>query len=377
MPSAATIAARKQQQQQDYLNRVERDCNTCGEPFKSLDSRQRNCDECQKDPAAIARAQQRAKYLRRKAAGKPSSKPRTDSQKEGRNAHERAKRAVDGSRTGTRASIAELEARRAALYEIAEEQQPMTVRAVFYQMEVRGLVSKDKDGYTKVQQDLVKMRKDGSIPYEWFVDNTRRVIQPYTCSSIADALEDTADQYRKALWEDMDCIVQIWLEKDALAGVISPVTKKYDVPLMVVRGYGSLSFINDAAQALANEWRDVYVYHLGDHDPSGVNAAENIEETLKELAPTTEIHFERLAVTLAQMRKWRLPTRETKSSDPRAAQFGDLPSVELDAIAPNQLRKLVEDAILKHMSRDQYDELMEQEEAERKQIREFVDENSE
>lgn len=253
----------------------------------------------------------------------------------------------------------------------------MTVRAVFYQMEVRGLVSKDKDGYNIVQNDLVKMRKRGDIPYEWFVDNTRRVIQPWTCHSIADALESTADQYRKALWDDMDCVAQIWLEKDALAGVISPVTEKYDVPLMVVRGYGSLSFINDAAQALADEDRPVYVYHLGDHDPSGVNAAENIEATLAELAPTAEIHFKRLAVTSTQMRKWRLPTRETKTSDPRAAQFGDLPSVELDAIAPNQLRKLVEDAILKHMPRDQYNELMAEEEAERKQIREFVDENSE
>jgi len=42
--------------------------------------------------------------------------------------------------------------------------------------------------------------------------------------------------------------LKIWLEKDALAGVIYPVTDLYDVPLMVARGYASLSFLHGAAE---------------------------------------------------------------------------------------------------------------------------------
>ncbi len=128
----------------------------------------------------------------------------------------------------------------------------------------------------------------------------------------ADALRDTVDQYRKSLWTDANCLVQIWLEKDALSGVLSPVTSRYDVPLMVARGYSSLSFLNDAAEALHGEDRPVYVYHFGDHDPSGVNAAETIDTTLRELSDA-EIHFQRVAVTTEQISRWRLPTGRRKT----------------------------------------------------------------
>jgi hypothetical protein len=74
-------------------------------------------------------------------------------------------------------------------------------------------------------------------------------------------------------------------------------------------------------------------YHLGDYDPSGVNAGEKIEETMRQLAPDADIHFERLAVDPWQITAWNLPTRPTKQSDSRAKGFA-AESVELDAIEP-------------------------------------------
>jgi hypothetical protein len=122
--------------------------------------------------------------------------------------------------------------------------------------------------------------------------------------------------------------------------------------------------------------RPAFIYHLGDSDPSGKNAADVIERELREYAPDAEIHFERLAVTDKQMRDWNLPTRPTKTTDTRAAAYGDRDSVELDAIPPNQLRKLVEDAINRHMSKKLYAKLMKAEQAERDEIRELVDQIS-
>jgi len=66
--------------------------------------------------------------------------------------------------------------------------------------------------------------KRGRRTVEWIVDNTREESRPYTCIDIADALQDAADTFRKRLWTDDDPCVQIWLEKDALAGVIAQVT---------------------------------------------------------------------------------------------------------------------------------------------------------
>ena len=100
----------------------------------------------------------------------------------------------------------------------------MTVRQVFYQATVRGLVEKAESGYGKVQADLTVMRRARELPYDWLADNTRWQRKPRTFDSVEDALQHTAEFYRKSLWADADCYAEIWLEKDALAGVIYPVT---------------------------------------------------------------------------------------------------------------------------------------------------------
>jgi ribosomal protein S10 len=272
----------------------------------------------------------------------------------------------------TRANVAR---RRAAIREIVEAMHPMIVRQVYYQATVRGIVEKTDGGYDMVAYDLTLLRRSGEIPWDWIVDNLRECHRPWTCSSIEEALEAVAQQYRKSLWDDADCEVQIWLEKDSLANIIEPITRRYDVPLCVARGYSSLSFTREMARSMSDEV-PVHVYHLGDLDPSGENAGEVLERTLREFAPDAEIHFKRLAVTPQQIKKWNLPSRPNKKDDSRTEAFekkGHMESVELDAIDPNKLRKLVEYAIRQHMPPDVYADLMRQEQREKRAIRKLVD----
>ena len=272
-----------------------------------------------------------------------------------------------------RATRAQMAERRLALYEIVAEQQPMTVRQVFYQATVRGVVDKTEESYAKVQRLLVDLRRQGVLPYEWIADNTRWMRKPRTFSGPEEALRNTAVLYRKALWNDADAYVEIWLEKDALAGVVIEVTREFDVPLMVSRGYASLSFLHSAAKTMANEDRPCFVYYFGDHDPSGVNAAEKIEEAMRDLAPGAEIHFTRAAVTPEQIESLELPTRPTKATDSRAKSWGGGDrSVELDAIRPNILRGLVRAFIEEHMPPTEFARLRRIEEAERDTLREVV-----
>ena len=271
-----------------------------------------------------------------------------------------------------RATKAEVEARREALLDIIDDGKPMTVRQVFYQATVRGLVEKAETGYSKVQTDITLMRRDGSLPYDWLADNTRWQRKPNTFDSVEDALRETARFYRKNLWRDADAYVEIWLEKDALSGVIYPVTSMYDVPLTVARGYASLSFLFSAAEYINTLDIPAYIYHLGDFDPSGVNAGEKIEEMLRELAPDADIVFERIAVTEEQITDWDLPTRPTKASDTRAKTFSSALSVELDAIEPNQLRALVQETIERHLPAEQFEVLKAAEESERDIITRLV-----
>lgn len=272
-----------------------------------------------------------------------------------------------------RANTEEMQERYDELYAIVKEMQPMIVRQVFYQATVKQLdrIDKSDSGYNKVQQALVKMRRGRvkpKVPYDWIIDNTRWERKPYTYDNIREALEDTVRQYRKSLWKDADVCVQIWLEKDGLAGVVEEITEKYDIPLMVARGFSSITFLHESAEKLPSN-RTAYIYHLGDSDWYGKNAASKIEEDLREYAPHVELHFERLAVTEEQIKRWNLPTRPDKVTDE--------PVVELDAIDPRQLRKLVKDAINRHMSDKKYEELIAIQEREEERLREIIDQINE
>ena len=101
-----------------------------------------------------------------------------------------------------RATKAEVELRRARLFEIISVMRPMTVRQVFYQAAIRNLVEKSEAGYDKVQADTVRMRRVAKLPYDWLTDNTRWQRKPRTLNGVEEALRETARLYRKSLWSD-------------------------------------------------------------------------------------------------------------------------------------------------------------------------------
>jgi hypothetical protein len=278
--------------------------------------------------------------------------------------HENLSPIGDKKRAGV--TKAGLRDRRQALYDICAEFQPATVRQVFYLATVRGLVPKLEAGYQKVKIDLGDMRRAGMLPWAWIVDYTRWQRRPATFDNIDNALKITSEAYRKALWSECDSYIEIWLEKDALSGVVLPVTEKFDVPLMVARGYASESFLYSAGLAMKHmdaNGKRCFVYHLGDYDPSGQDAARVIEKRLRDHSGGVDLTFEQVAVTPRQIEEWSLPARPTKSSDPRAKKFGDL-SVELDAIDPHRLRSLVQGCIERHLPPEKYAVLMAAEKSE-------------
>ncbi len=257
-----------------------------------------------------------------------------------------------------RRTKAEIEVIRDGLYAILAEQHPATVRGVFYQAVSRGLVPKTEAAYkTTVGRLLTEMRRSGELPYGWLADNTRWMRRPTTYSSLQDMLQLTAQTYRRALWGTQGAYVEIWLEKDALAGVLYEVTAQWDCPLMVTRGYPSLTYLHEAAEAIAEQDKPVFIYYLGDHDPSGVDIPRFVEVELRRLAPGAAITFERIAVTDEQIVELHLPTRPTKKSDSRSKAF-EGESVEVDAIPAPVLRDLVANRIQAHIDQDALDRLL-------------------
>jgi hypothetical protein len=249
-----------------------------------------------------------------------------------------------------RRTSADMEALCLRLYSLIKEERPMTVRQVFYRMVSTGAIRKDEKEYKTVSRLLVRMRRAGRLPFSWIADNTRWMRKPTTYSSLEDALDDAARTYRRALWSDQEAYVEVWLEKDALAGVLYEVTQKYDVPLMVVRGFSSVSFLYEAAQAIEAEGKPAFLYYFGDYDPSGLVIPQTVERDLRGFAPGADITFERIAVTREQIESFNLPTRPTKKTDSRSKGFiGE--SVEVDAIPPDDLRAIVTHCIERHIDK--------------------------
>jgi len=277
---------------------------------------------------------------------------------------------------GARATRAEMERRAEFLIAYAAEHGPVSVRQLYYAAGVHNIpgIAKDDASYDKVQRQVLQLRRAGRLPYSAIADATRWMRKPRTYDSIVDALQQTAEFYRRNIWADLDEHVEIWVEKDALAGVIYPVTAEYGVPLMVSRGFSSETFAFEAAQSYAEDGRPVHVYHLGDFDRSGMAAADDLQRKLTRFAGDAgvAVHFIRLGVTLGQIRSWSLPTREPKRLSAADRSWPHDIACELDAIEPDMLRGLVRDAIRAHMPDEQLRVAQVAEQSERELLRAFA-----
>ncbi len=273
---------------------------------------------------------------------------------------------------GNRRTKGDIQDLKNAFYNILHADHPQTVRGVFYQAVSRGLIAKTEKEYKNVVGRLLTdMRKEGVLPFEWLADSTCWMRKPRTYSGLEAAMTDAWEYYRKSVWHGQPVYIEIWMEKEALAGVIYKETASWDVPLMVTRGYPSLSFLHTAGEAISSIGKSAYIYYFGDYDPSGLDISRKVEEGLREYAPDVDIYFERVAVTPQQIQDWDLPTRPTKGSDTRSKNFkGD--SVELDSIPAKQLRQLVGECITQHIDQETIERLEMAEQAEKETLKNII-----
>jgi len=275
-----------------------------------------------------------------------------------------------------RATQAEMEERAEFLIAYAEKHGPVTVRQFYYQAEVHGLpgIEKTDLGYAKVQRQVLSLRREARLDYEHIADATRWMRKPDSFNGVEQALADTARFYRKNLWKEADDYVEIWCEKDALAGTIYPVTSAYDVPLMVARGFASETFCYESVAQRGEDIRPYHVYYLGDFDRAGHDAARSLEEKLTRFAKEAgiEVIFDTLAVSGPQIYCLKLPTREPKRGSPADRKWPYGEACELDAIPPDYMRDLVETAINRHLDQEQLRVLKIAEASEREQLRNWI-----
>jgi hypothetical protein len=267
-----------------------------------------------------------------------------------------------------------------AIKGILKADHPMTVRQVFYQLVTHDEIEKSEQEYQgTVIRLLTTMRLANEIPFEWIIDETRSPHETQTFDSISDAARDTARFYRRSALRECADYIEIWSEKEALAGLIWDVASEYDVPVVVTKGMPSLTQIYASAvnvNRAAEAGKLSYIYQFGDHDPSGVLISETIKRRLEELCerfscPSPSV--ERVALIPAQIAKFRLPTRPTKRhGNSHALAFAGR-STELDAMPADALRKLVSQCIERHIDPDALKILRTAEDSERELLSNWAD----
>jgi hypothetical protein len=257
---------------------------------------------------------------------------------------------------------------------------PMTVRQVFYRLVVQKVIEKtEKEYHQTVIRLLTEMRLNGSTRFDWIVDESRPRIVNRTYDSIADAARDTARFYRRSALRECPDYVEIWCEKQALAGVIGNAAEKYDVPVLISKGMPSLTQLYGTACQIygADEaGKQAHIYQFGDHDPSGVLIPQTIERRLNELCQKLDCSppiVERVALTEEQIAEFDLPTRPTKRQGNNHANTFEGESVELDALPSNVLRTMVRKVIEQHITPRDLEVLRSAEDSERRLLDAWAD----
>lgn len=233
---------------------------------------------------------------------------------------------------------AEAEALREALYAECEEQQPLTLRSLFYRLVSRGLVEKTELGYRVVGRVSRDMRRAGDLPYEWIEDGTRWRRKPATFRSVGDALADTAARYRRSPSADAPVHVEVWAEKDAVSGSSPRSPRRGTSPSWSPAGSGRCRSSTTPRWCSPPPGKAAHLLYIGDRDPSGVRIPQVAERDLRRMAPDVDLTFEVVALTADQVASYGLSTRGSPRSRMSTGSTGFSPSRTRNAAASRASR---------------------------------------
>lgn len=227
----------------------------------------------------------------------------------------------------------------------------LTLRQLYYQFVARGIIPNTARSYYNLGSIVNDARMAGRIDWNHITDRTRNLKENPHWDDPSGVIETAAATYGIDMWAHQRYRPEVWIEKDALIGVIEDVCDKFDVPYFSCRGYTSQSEMWKAGRRLArhaNNLQTPVILHLGDHDPSGMDMSRDIFDRLKIFMGGVEV--KRLALNMDQINKYNPPPNPTKITDSRASayivKFGNN-SWELDALEPKVMVRLITSAIKK------------------------------
>lgn len=254
----------------------------------------------------------------------------------------------------------------------------LTLRQLYYQLVTRDVIPNSDKEYKKLGELLKEGRMAGIVDWDAIEDRLRTVEKPLS-------FEDPEHRLRSAIYNyDLDrqkgqpIYLECWVEKDALSGVLERVTRPYHVPIMVNRGYSSASAMHDAFNRFKEakeNGQKVEILYFGDHDPSGLNMVKDIRNRIEEFATgiglALPFKITPIALTMTQIKLYNPPPNPAKVTDSRYVEYEaehGTESWEVDALPPDVLNELLENAITSRIDMEKYRTISEQVEIDRARL---------
>lgn len=258
--------------------------------------------------------------------------------------------------------------------------QPASVRAVCYKLFSQGLIAgMSKKETNRVGRILRHAREQDDIAWEWIVDGTRPEDALPAWENLTEYGEAVLASYRKSWWQSQPLLIQIWSEKDTVAGTLQPVLHAYQVPFRNMRGFTSATVAHSIAERTQRGGQPWCVLYVGDHDPSGLYMSEeDLPARLARYGAHPDTTVERIALTEGDTEALgpRLSfSADTKAEDPRYPWFlrhYGRDCWELDALDPPVLRDRVERAIVARIDQEAWRQCQAVEQVERQSLQDLV-----
>lgn len=226
--------------------------------------------------------------------------------------------------------------------------------------------------YKRLGDIVSDARLAGLTDWDAIEDRTRALRSAAHWDSPGSIVQACAQQFRYDLWDNQDYYPEIWIEKDSLIGVIEGVCNELDVPHFSCRGYTSQSAMWGAAQRLIKKetgGKQTVIFHLGDHDPSGMDMTRDITDRLAMFQ--SEVSVCRIALSMDQIDEYNPPPNPAKTTDARyekyREEYGD-DSWELDALEPEALNALIRTEVERVRDPERWDEQIDRQNQARDQL---------
>jgi hypothetical protein len=257
----------------------------------------------------------------------------------------------------------------------------LTLRQLYYQLVTKNIIKNEERAYKNLSNIVSDGRLSGLIDWSAIEDRIRIPAIPSEWENLKDLVDAALYSYRLPRWSGQENYIELWVEKDALAGVLHPLARKYHITMMVNRGYSSQSAMYEASKRIIEKGlnrTECRILYLGDFDPSGEDMVRDIRDRMLMFGVNVDVNFDihKIALTLDQVKKYNPPPNPTKRTDPRSRDFIQkygASSWEVDAINPSELQKIITSEILAYLDIDGMNIIVDKENRDKERLSKAVE----